>query len=121
MQVYLAHATSFDYQQELYAPLQQLSIPQVKLIFPHLQTAQPIHSKQLIAASHLILAEVTYPSTGMGIELGWAEQLVKPIYALYREGCTYSSSLKLITTAIYSYQDVQQLCAIVREICENSI
>lgn len=67
MQIYLAHPTCYNYYDELYGLLQELGLP---IIFPHLTNQQAVNSKELIAQSELLIAEVSYPSTGAGIELG---------------------------------------------------
>jgi nucleoside 2-deoxyribosyltransferase len=115
----LAHATSFNYREALYAPLQQLILPQAKIIFPHLKTTEAMDSKSLIAHSDLVLAEVSYPSTGTGIELGWANMLNKPIYCLYQANRKYSTSLAVITTHMIAYENSQELSPAVINIYET--
>jgi nucleoside 2-deoxyribosyltransferase len=109
MQIYLTHATCFNYQEELYKPLQHLVLPQAKLILPHLNHTQAINSQHIITQSDLVIAEVSFASTGMGIELGWASLLNKPIYCVHRYNTQYSSSIKVITQQIMAYEGSAQL------------
>jgi nucleoside 2-deoxyribosyltransferase len=41
--------------------------------------------KEWVREADLIIAEVTIPSLGVGIELGWAEEWDKKVICLYRE------------------------------------
>jgi hypothetical protein len=42
-----------------------------------------LSSHELISNSEFIVAEVSYPSMGVGIECGWADQMGKTIYAFH--------------------------------------
>jgi hypothetical protein len=78
--IYLTHASTFDYKTLLYQPLKASSLADnYQIIFPHETDSAARYSKEIIKNSDLVLAEVSYPSTGQGIELGWAEIFRKPI------------------------------------------
>lgn len=110
MKLYFTHSTSFDFRKDLYAPLKSsVLLAGHDFILPHENNNLPINSKNSIQAADLILAEVSYPSTGQGIELGWAEFLQKKIICFYQEGKQYSSSLAVITNKIFPYKDSQEL------------
>ena len=57
----------------------------------------------------LFLAEASFPSTGLGIELGWANDLRIPIACIYQTGHKPSSSLKLICDDFIEYNDATDL------------
>lgn len=104
MRIYLAHASSFDFQNELYNPLKKsLVFTQHTFILPHDEGKKTISSKEIIASCDLVIAEVSFPSTGLGIELGWADDLKKSIVGIYREGVVYSSALNVLTDTFFSY------------------
>lgn len=107
--IYVVHATSFDFRQELYAQLKALSGDTVKFIFPHELSDAVVNSKELIAQADLVLAEVSYPSTGSGIELGWANMLNIPVVCIHRADCKPSSSVRVITDKIIAYHDINEL------------
>jgi hypothetical protein len=110
--IYIAHATSFDFENELYAPLRASEIAaQHELIFPHDTAREPINSKAIIAVADLIVAEVSYPSMGVGIELGWADAAGKKIICIYRTGTKISSSLEYISCEKIEYSDGVDLVA----------
>jgi len=103
MKIYVMHATAFDFINELYKPLQTSELSRIhSLIFPHIASS-PIDSKSIIKESDLVLAEVSYPSTGMGIELGWADIFSKPILCVHRSNVRPSSALNFVTTNFLAY------------------
>lgn len=111
MKIYVAHSSSFDYQRELYDPILKSDlIKSHDIIFPHLDSAAPIFdSKPIIKDSDLFIAEVSYPSTGMGIEMGWAVAYQVPILALYKFDTRPSSSIKIVTNSIIPYETPNDL------------
>lgn len=103
MKIYFAHSTAFDYQNEYYHPIEASPLSQThKLIFPH-KDDNFINTKDIINSCDLVVAEVSYPSTGMGIELGWASAANKPITALFKSGTKPSQSLSAVTSNIIEY------------------
>lgn len=111
MKIYIAHSSAFDYQNELYQPILKSDLPKKHHItLPHLDSAVPIFdSKPIIKDSDLFIAEVSYPSTGMGIEMGWAVACQVPILALYKFDTRPSSSIKIVTNSIIPYETQDDL------------
>ena len=99
MKIYVCHSTAFDYINELYEPLKQDLANSHNFILPH-DSDSDVHSKDLIGSSDLVLAEVSYPSTGQGIELGWADAAHKPIICIYRDGTKPSGAIQYIAKSI---------------------
>ena len=54
----------------------------------------------------LVIVEVSLPSIGMGIELGWANMKKIPIICFYKKGSQVSGSIKAVTDKIIEYSDV---------------
>ncbi|MFB6213140.1 MAG: hypothetical protein ABEJ07_01055 [Candidatus Nanohaloarchaea archaeon] len=54
-------------------------------------------------------------STGLGIELGWAEEFGVPVLCVYREGAEPSSAVGTDTSEIRVYSDVEELTRVVRD------
>lgn len=109
MKVYVSHSSSFDYQNGLYAPLVQQFGDTVEFYFPHDEIHEGENSREAIRSSDLVLAEVSYPSTGQGIELGWANDANVPILCINAQDQTPSSALKLITTDFIEYTSTSDL------------
>lgn len=106
MKIYVSHSRSFDFQNELYKPLKESGLP-IEFIFPHEISAESFNSKELFE-SHgcdYILAEVSTPSTGQGIELGWADVYKIPMLCFYKSRTTPAGSLQVITDKIIEYKD----------------
>lgn len=109
MTIYVVHASNFDFKSELYQPLRQSALNQTHaIILPH-ETEQFINSKEVIENCDLVIAEVSYPSTGMGIELGWAESLGKKVICIYKAGIKPSSSLKVVSQVFLEYTSSEHL------------
>lgn len=109
MKIYVTHSTGYDYKNELYEPVMTSQLyKQHEIILPHL-TSEFINSKEVIAKSDLILAEVSFPSTGQGIELGWANHLGKKIICFYKSGAKYSSSLKVVSDLFFEYNSNDEM------------
>lgn len=108
MKIYVCHSTTFDYANELYEPLKRNLASLHDLLLPHASDSD-IHSKDLIESSDLILAEVSYPSTGQGIELGWADSARKPIICVYNASTAPSGALRHIAKSLVAYTDSQDM------------
>ncbi|MDO8503514.1 MAG: hypothetical protein Q7S60_02385 [bacterium] len=54
---------------------------------------------------NLILAEVSYPSTAQGIELGWANTYGVPIVVIYKKGTKPSDSIKAVSDTFIEYEN----------------
>jgi len=62
-----------------------------EIILPHEKNDEQFSSKKLFESGcDLMVAEVSWPSTGLGIELGWADMHKIPIVFLYRKGAIIS-------------------------------
>ncbi len=104
MKIYVSHSTAFDYQTELYLPIREFSKTSLhEFYLPHEKSPEPQNTKSILQHSDLILAEVSYPSTGQGIELGWANLFEIPIIGLHKQSKLASSSLRLILRELYQY------------------
>lgn len=110
MKIYVSHSRNFDYINELYKPLKEAGLP-VEFIFPHENNAQPFNSKELFEAHgcEYMLAEVSYPSTGQGIELGWADIYGVKIMCFYKTGSSPAKSLGVLNDKIFEYTDSMDL------------
>lgn len=121
MKIYFGHSKGFDYKNELYKPIRENALNQLhEIIFPH-ETNKFINSKDIIKNCDLIIAEVTYPATGLGIELGWAEIFNKPVVCFYKKGSKLSGSLKAVTHNFIDYSDSKDLVKKLEEYFKRDI
>ncbi|CAN5189909.1 hypothetical protein BH09PAT2_BH09PAT2_03930 [soil metagenome] len=120
MKIYVTHSSSFDYQKELYQPLRNSHLNDLyEITLPHEKSAEQFDSKELIKECNVILAEVSYPSTGQGIELGWANIYVIPIICLYKKGMKPSDSLRTISNTFIEYENSREMVQKLSEYLSN--
>ena len=77
-------------------------------ILPH-ESDMFVNSKEIIKNADLIIAEVSYQSTGSGIELGWAEGFGKKVIFIYKKGSIVSGSLTVVSRIFIEYTDNDDL------------
>ena len=111
MKIYIAHSRSFDFQKELYQPIQDSVLSKEHIfVFPHEAGKDFFSSKELFQSGcDLVIAEVSYVSTGVGLELGWANMLNIPIVCIYRTGSKFSNSLNIVTKVFLEYGNADEL------------
>lgn len=68
-----------------------------------------MNTKDIIASYDLVIAEVSLPSTGQGIELGWASSANTPILCIYKKSAEVSSALKFITNEFIEYENSEDM------------
>jgi hypothetical protein len=105
MKIYIIHASSHpDYKKNIYEIIRTSALVENhEIIFPHEMSEASIKSKGIISSSDLIIAEVSYPSIGVGVELGWAEVDNRKILFIHKEGIKPSSSLSVISSDFIEY------------------
>ncbi|MBU1075446.1 hypothetical protein KJ733_05265 [Patescibacteria group bacterium] len=110
MKIYIGHSSSFNYKKELYDPIKESSLfSKHEFILPHDNSSEATNSKELIKTIDLLIAEVSYPSTGLGIELGWANYLNCPIICIYKKDSAIPNSLKILTNRFIEYSSAEEL------------
>lgn len=111
MKIYLIHATAYpDYEAQLYEPfITSKLISKHTVIFPHLTNKKPVNSKEIVATADLIIAEVSCPSIGLGIELGWAEYSKRKIICLLKEGARCSAAVEMVCSDFIHYSDREDM------------
>ncbi len=111
MNIYVSHAGGdFDYEHELYEPLKTSELARANRFFlPHEPKNVAIHAADELQHTDLLVAEVSFPSTGQGIEIGQAKAMGVPVVCFYRSGAKISSSLRFVTDNIVEYADASNL------------
>lgn len=105
MVIYISHKRKSNFEKELYEPLRKSKMfERHRLIFPH-EDNQNFDSSDIILNKRIdmIIAEVSYPATGQGIELGWAFIRHIPIICIYKSGSEIAGSLKSVTDKFIEY------------------
>lgn len=91
MNSYISHSRNFDFVKELYIPIRESRLnTEHFFLLPHEDSDTVFPTKDYFESQEcdMVIAEVSYPSTGQGIELGWAEMLHIPITQTRRKNIT---------------------------------
>lgn len=111
MKIYLGHSKQLNFIEELYKPIKESrSVSSHEIIFPHESGHETfLNSLEVIPDCDLMIAEVSFPSTGLGIELGFAHSMSVPIVCLYRQGAKVPDSLKTVCGEYIEYMNSEDL------------
>ncbi len=110
MKIIVTHSSNFDYVNKLYTPLKESSLwKEHQFRLPHDGDKAPTLTKELMKGADLVIAEVSEPSTGQGIELGWADVYGVPIVCLSEKGSKVSHSLFSIPEHFIEYEDAKDM------------
>ncbi len=118
MKVFVSHSNHFDFQNQLYLPLRKSPLNHKHKIFLP-EENKKINTKETIKDSNLVIAEVSFPSTGQGVEVGWADAFSIPIVCIYKEGKHFSKSLKFVTDKFISYKNAEDMIEKLSEVLES--
>lgn len=109
MKIFIAHSSNSDFKNELYKPLRESVLNNEHEILLPQEKGKEIITKDIIKNLDVFIAEVSYPSTGQGIELGWADIFNIPIICIFKEGSKTSKSLRHVTDNFISYKDSEDM------------
>jgi len=108
MRIYVGHSKAFDFRNLLYEPLRKGLDKTHELVFPH-ETDETLDSREALKSCEAMIAEVSHPSIGLGVEMGWADSMGLPIICAYRKGSKVSESIRMISSNIVEYSDPEQM------------
>ena len=66
-------------------------------------------TQDLIKNADAMIAEVSLPSTGQGIEIGWASIFKVPIICIHEKGSRYSPALMYVTETFIEYESAEDM------------
>ncbi len=75
----------------------------IDVIFPHDIGEDVQLRKEAMEKTDLMIVEVSIPSTGSGIEMGWAHNAGIPIHAFHQGSSEPSPAMKFVTENINVY------------------
>lgn len=116
MNVYFGHSSGLEYE-HLYNRIRDSALEdRNEIILPHEESEKLFDSKTFLREKcDLFVAEVSETSTGLGIELGWANLYNVPIICVYQEETNPSSSLKAVTDTFEIYKNKDQLIKLINK------
>ena len=119
MKIYIAHSRDFDYVNDLYLPIKNSEFfKEHEFILPH-DGDNYKHDRDFYTKIDLVIAEVSYPSTGLGIELGFLYDDNKSMYCIHRSDKKISSSISVVASNINVYSNLDEMTEIVKEITDR--
>lgn len=105
MQIYVAHSSDFDFKQKLYGPLRGSVLnSEHEILLPQEGEIEEI-TRDMINGCDVLVAEVSAPSLGVGIEIGWADAAGVPVIAMYEKDSSPSFSIDNAVTDRFEYED----------------
>jgi hypothetical protein len=109
LKIYFSHASDSSFARAISNALK--SGKDFDIIFPHERSSEPCSIRPLLetGAIDLVLAEVSCPSTGQGIELAWADAANISIICVYEHTQKPSSSLAMIRTRVMPYRNTEEV------------
>lgn len=113
MNIYVSHSKGYDYRNGLYIPITKSRISlEHDIILPHEFSSENYSSREFFQnMCDLMIAEVSFKGTGIGIEIGWADAFDVPIIAMHRKDADVPGSLKSVKniSSVISYSTPEDM------------
>ncbi|MDB5195507.1 MAG: hypothetical protein JWO84_691 [Parcubacteria group bacterium] len=116
MKIYIAHASGHGFKEEMYGPIRSSTLNAAHEI--NLPQEGPIEeiTREMIATCDAVVADVSHPSLGVGIEMGWANAAGVPVIAMLAAGTTVSFSIDNAVTERFEYSSPEEMLATFEEV-----
>ena len=112
MIIYVSHSSKMDYKKDLYDVLRASNLAkQHEFLFPHERGPELFPTRELFLKKgcDVVFAEVSFPSHGQGIELGWAYDMgIRIIFGSHPEA-KLSATLPLLSGEFFTYTNSTEL------------
>lgn len=117
MDVYFGHPSCIEFREEIYEPIRRSELyTQHNIVLPHEDSDEPFDSKEFLREEcDLMISEVSAASTGLGIELGWADSFDVRVVYIHRDGASPSSSVPVVGDKIGTYGNREELVNVMQE------
>ena len=108
MKIQVGHSRDFDFVKELYEPIKKaIFFTDHEFIFPH--DWKEIDSKETLKNIDIFIADVSYPSIWLGMELWFASLYGKKIICVYRNWNNISSALTHVSDILLPYKNSAEM------------
>ncbi len=119
MKIYVAHASSFDFKAKLYAPLRTSTLSgEHEILLPQEGPIEEI-TREMVASADVLVAEVSHPSLGVGIEIGWAHAVGVPVIAMHEASASVSFSIDNAVNERFEYRDSNEMITKLMEVLQH--
>ncbi len=104
MKIFIAHSSNFDFKNKLYVPLRASALnSEHEILLPQEGPIEEI-TRDMINNCGAVVADVSAPSLGAGIEIGWADAAHVPVIAMYEKDAHPSFSIDNAVTDRFEYE-----------------
>ncbi len=121
MKIYLSHSSKIDYINNLYRPIRESELGKNHefVYFCDDPEYSSKSSRDVIRSCDVLIAEMSECSTGMGIEIGWADSFDIRIFVVYRDGSDIKGYMSSIAEEIIKYIDTSDLISKLSEVIQK--
>lgn len=117
MKIFVAHSSQFDFKNKLYPVLRESSLnTDHQILLPQENDSKDEITLEMIKSCDVLVAEVSAPSLGAGIEIGWANALKIPVIAVYEKGSQPSFSIDNAVDYRVEYGDGDDLVSKLKDV-----
>jgi hypothetical protein len=119
MKIYFAHSRNCDFVKDFYEPIRNDErLEKYNIILPH-ESGGSYNDREFYNDIDVFIAEVSYPVTGLGIELGWAsDNPDTAVICVYKSGSKISASLEAVSSDFREYSSTDQFLTIINNVIE---
>lgn len=119
MKIFVAHASNFAFKEKLYVPIRASELNTKYEFWLPQETDEDWVTLDFMRTCDALVVDASIPSTGAGIEMGWANALGIPILGIYERGSKPSASAEYTTKMYREYSNSQEMLRIVDEFLES--
>lgn len=119
MKVFIAHPSTIDFRKEIYGPIRSSALNAEHEFFLPQENEIETITKELIKGCDALVLDVSAPSTGGGIEFGWADAFGKKLIVMHKTGTRYPGSVANVMPATFQYDDAEDMVAKLRNALSN--
>ena len=115
MKIFVAHASNFAFKEKLYEPIRASDLNATHEFWLPQETDEDWVTLDFMRTCDALVVDVSIPSTGAGIEMGWANALGIPILGIYEKGSKPSASAEYTTKMYREYSSSEEMLKILEE------
>lgn len=120
MKIIITHSSDLDFENILYAPIMESDLwHEHKILLPQRTGLREQITREMIRDADVVLCEVSMPSTGQGIEIGWATSYGTPIVCFSRKGAKISGALEFVCETFFEYEDEVDMVEKIKSIIKS--
>lgn len=116
MKIYFWHTKRFEYINEIYeAIINSKFYQENEIVLPHKDSNLAFNSKEYLKSCDLMIAEISYPSLSLGIEMWWANLYWCKIICIYKKWTKVSKSLETVSDTFLEYENIEEIIEIIEK------